>query len=242
MTPRHSSVRCLHPSAIALFVFASAALGTACKKNDGETAAGGYVQGQVGAPTGGAAALPPGAGGMPGAPVAAGGAASVPTSTGVPAVGGAPATTGPVVPPPQPGPVAQRLDAAQAGVVTPILAGLVKDNVSAGAKPVGDAVAGNFGQGQTLEFPVQLQPNKCYTVIATGLPPVKEVNVQLELTTVLPGVTPVLAVDQDTGPTAVLGKKTACYKWTLGVIPAPGKVVVQVPAGSGLVAAQVYEK
>ena len=69
-----------------------------------------------------------------------------------------------------------------------------------------------------------------------------EVNVQLQLTTVIPGMAPVLAVDQDQGATAVLGKKTACYKWMFGVIPAPGKVIVQVTGGSGLVAAQAYEK
>jgi hypothetical protein len=237
MTLRHGPARRFHPSLVAWLAFASVAAGTACKKNDGTTAAGGYVQGQVGAPTGGAAALPPpGAGGMPGAPVGVGGAAPLPVATGVPS------SPGTAPPPPQAGPVAQRLDPTAAAAVLPILAGLVKDNVSAGAKPVGDAVVGNFAQGQTLEFPIQLQPSKCYTVIATGLPPVKEVNVQLELTTVLPGVAPVLAVDQDTGATAVLGKKSACYRWTIGVIPAPGKVVLQVPAGSGLVAAQAYEK
>jgi len=206
---------------------ASVAAGTACKKNDGQTAAGGYVQGQVGAAGNGAAAMPGVAAG--GAP-AAGGAAPYATGAGAP---GAPAPGGPV---------AQRLDAAAAAAVQPILSGLVKDNVQAGAKPVGEALVGNFSQGQTLDVPIQLQPNKCYTVIATGLPPVTEVNVQLQLTTVIPGMSPVLAVDQDTGATAVLGKKSACYRWSFGVIPASGKVVVQVMGGSGLVAAQAYEK
>jgi hypothetical protein len=75
-----------------------------------------------------------------------------------------------------------------------------------------------------------------------GLPPVTEVNVQLQLTTIIPGMAPVLAVDQDQGVSAVLGKKTACYKWMMGVIPAPGKVVVTVAGGSGLAAAQAFEK
>jgi hypothetical protein len=202
------------------------------------------MQGQVGV---GAAA---GAG--PTAPTAQGGAPAVPpagtTATapaaGAPGVASAPTSVPahPTVPPPPAGPTAQRLDAAAATAVAPILASLTKDNVQAGAKPVGDAVVGNFAQGQTLEFPIQLQPNKCYTVVAAGLPPVAEVNVQLELTTVVPGMAPVLAVDQDRGAVAVLGKKSACYRWMFGVIPAPGKVVLQVPAGSGLVAAQAYEK
>jgi hypothetical protein len=49
-------------------------------------------------------------------------------------------------------------------------------------------------------------------------------------------------VDQDAGPNAVLGRKATCYKWMFGVIPAPAKVIVRVTAGSGLVAAQAYEK
>lgn len=221
-----------------------------CKKNDGQTAPGGYMQGQVGV---GAAA---GAG--PTAPMAQGGAPAVAqpgataTATATAAAAGAPGVppagtatsvpAHPAVPPPPAGPTAQRLDATAAAAVTPILASLTKDNVQAGAKPVGDAVVGNFAQGQTLEFPIQLQPNKCYTVVAAGLPPVGEVNVQLELATVVPGMAPVLAVDQDRGALAVLGKKSACYRWMFGVIAAPGKVVLQVPAGSGLVAAQAYEK
>jgi len=227
MSFRHLPVRRVHPSAVVFLALASVAAGTACKKNDGQTAAGGYVQGQVGAAGNGAAAMPGVAAG--GAP-AAGGAAPYATGAGAP---GAPAPGGPV---------AQRLDAAAAAAVQPILSGLVKDNVQAGAKPVGEALVGNFSQGQTLDVPIQLQPNKCYTVIATGLPPVTEVNVQLQLTTVIPGMSPVLAVDQDTGATAVLGKKSACYRWSFGVIPASGKVVVQVMGGSGLVAAQAYEK
>lgn len=216
----------------------------ACKKNDGEAAPGGYAQGQVGVGAAGAApTAAPAQGGAPAtapAPTAAAataGAPPLPGATTVPAVPAAPA-----IPPPQAGPTAARLDATAAAAVVPILAGLVKDNVQSGAKPVGEAVVGNFAQGQTLEFPVQLVPNKCYTVVATGLPPVGEVGLQLQLTTALPGMAPVLAVDSDRGPTAVIGKKTQCYRWTLGVIPAPGKVVVQVTAGTGLVAAQVYEK
>ena len=224
------------------FVAGAVAVAGACKKNDGEAAPGGYVQGQVGvgAAAGAGPTAAPGQGGAPAT-------TPVPAAAGVPGVAGAaPVTTGvpgtPTAPQAPTGPNAQRLDASATAAVAPILAALQKDNVQAGAKPVGDTVVGNFGQNQTLEFPVQLQPNKCYTVVAAGLPPITEVNVQLQLTTVLPGMSPVLAVDSDRGVTAVIGKKGSCYKWQLGVIPAPGKVVVQVPSGSGLVVAQVYEK
>ena len=172
----------------------------------------------------GAAATPAG-----GAPAAAGGA---------PAAGGAGGGVGA----PPAGPVAQKLDATAAAAIRPVLDQLAKDQTQPGAKPVGETLVGNFGTGQTLETQVLLQPNKCYTVVATALPPVTEVNVQLVLVTPLPGMTPVLAVDQDSGPNAVLGKKATCYKWMFGTIPASAKVVVQVTGGSGLVAAQTYEK
>jgi hypothetical protein len=234
MSPQTSFTRRASHFELAYIVLALLALATACKKNDGEAPAGGYVQGQVGTSPGGAGALPATAQG--GAPAGVGGAAAVP------APGAAGAATGPAPITTQAGPIAVRLDATAAAAVQPILAGMVKDNVQAGAKPVGDILVGNFTQGQTLDMPIQLQPNKCYTVVATGLPPVSEVNVQLTLTTVIPGMAPVLAVDQDSGPVAVVGKKTACYKWMFGVIPAPGKVIVHVTGGNGLVAAQAYEK
>jgi hypothetical protein len=200
----------------------------ACKKNDGEAANGGYVQGQA-APAG-AAGVPVAQGGAGGAPMVAAGAAGAPAG-GAPAAGGAAA-----------GPLPQRLDPAAAAAVTPALIELGKKEVQPGAKPVGEALVGNFGTGTSLEIPIQLQPNKCYSVVAMGLPPVTEVAVELQLTTVIPGMAPVLAVDQDTGATAVLGRKATCYKWMFGVIPAPAKVVVRVTGGSGLVAAQAYEK
>lgn len=205
----------------------------ACKKNDGEAANGGYVQGQSG-PAGAAGIAPVAQGGTGGAPAVASGGA--PAAAGAPAsAAGAPAAAGA-------GALPQRLDPAAAAAITPALIELGKKEVQPGAKPVGEALVGSFGQGHSLEIPIQLQPNKCYSVVAMGLPPVTEVAVELQLTTVIPGMAPVLAVDQDTGATAVLGRKATCYKWMFGVIPAPAKVVVRVTGGSGLVAAQAYEK
>jgi hypothetical protein len=202
-----------------------AAFGTACKKNDGETAPGGYVQAGVG--SAGASGLG-GAAAMAGAGGAAAGAGG--------AMGGAGGVAGPT------GPIAQRLDAAAGLAIKPVLDQLAKTETQAGSKAIGETLVGNFATGQTLDVPIQLQPNKCYTVIAASLPPVTEVNVQLQLQTPIPGVVPVLAVDQDTGASAVLGRKTTCYRWMFGSFPASAKVVVQVAGGSGLVAAQAYEK
>jgi hypothetical protein len=213
-------------------LYALVVLGVACKKNDGETAAGGYVQGGVGAPGGaGGAFAAAGHAGTAGAPLATGGTAQA----GAPAAAGAAGAAGAVG-----GPV--RLDATAGAAIQPLLNQLAKQETQPGMKPIGPTLVGNFQQGQSLDVAIQLTPNKCYSVVAASLPPVTEVNIQLQLVTPIPGAAPVLAIDQDSGPTAVLGKKATCYRWMLGVVPAPAKVVVQVPGGSGLVAAQAYEK
>lgn len=213
------------PPAFAAGVLVTFAL-FGCKKDDQAGMSGGYQLGQTGGGAGGAPAY--------GAPPTAGGAPA--------AAGAAGAATGAGGAPPPSGPIAQKLDPSAGAAIRPLLDQAAKDQTQPGAKPVGETLVGNFGTGQTLDTQILLQPNKCYTVVATALPPVTEVNVQLVLQTPMPGMTPVLAVDQDSGPTAVLGKKATCYKWMFGTIPASAKVVVQVTGGSGLVAAQTYEK
>jgi hypothetical protein len=208
----------------------AAAAFSGCKKDDqAGNMSGGYQLGQQPmAGMGGAAA-------QAGAPAVPAGGASA-------AQGGTAGAAGGTIGAPPAGPVAQKLDASAAAAIRPFLDQTAKDQTQPGAKAVGETLVGNFGTGQTLDTQILLQPNKCYTVVATALPPVTEVNVQLVLMTPVPGMTPVLAVDQDSGPTAVVGKKATCYKWMFGTIPASAKVVVQVTGGSGLVAAQAYEK
>ncbi len=102
-------------------------------------------------------------------------------------------------------------------------------------------MVGNFQQGQSLEAQLQLSPGKCYTIVGAGLPPVSEVNLEIQAATAIPGMPPLLAQDSDTGTQAVLGHKPNCYAWPLPM-SAPVKVVLSVANGSGLAAAQVYEK
>jgi len=145
--------------------------------------------------------------------------------------------------PPQaaPGTPAQQLDPSAGAAATAIIGPLSTGQTMAGAKPVGSAIVGNFQAGQTLEGQLQLQPGKCYTVVAAGVPPVTEVNLQLVAVMPIPGMVPILAQDGDQGPQAVLGKKPNCYKWPMPV-GAPVKVILTVAGGSGIAAAQVYEK
>jgi len=146
-------------------------------------------------------------------------------------------------PPPNPtGGPATPLDPTAAAAASQAL-DLSAKQQAPGAKAVGGTlVAGQFQQGQTLEVTFNAQPGKCYTVVGAGLPNVQNLDLQIVATAPLPGLgSPVLAVDQTTGPQAVVAPHPNCYKWALPMA-APLKVVMTVSSGSGMAAAQVYEK
>lgn len=160
--------------------------------------------------------------------------------------GPAPAPTGQPAPAPGPaqpagGGAAQPMDPSLGAAATQILNQMATAEAMPGAKPVGSALVGNFQQGQTLETQIQLNAGKCYTVVASGLPPISEVNVKFVAVTPIPGSAMVLAQDQGTGPQAVLGKKPNCYK-NPAPFGLPVKMVVEVAGGAGIAAAQLYEK
>jgi len=183
----------------------------ACKKQDEPVATAGYQAGTPGA-----------AGAM---------ATAAPTATTAPPVAPTPTT-----PPPAP-----TMDPAAAAAIQPMLTQLAATQTVAGSKALGAAMLGNVGGAQTLEQQIMLQPNKCYSAVALGMPPITELNVQFIAVTIIPGMAPVLATDQDTGASATLGKKPNCYKWVLP-LPVAVRVVVTAAAGQGVAAAQVFEK
>ena len=149
-------------------------------------------------------------------------------------------------PPPVPtgttGPNAAPLDPASAGAAAQGLDALAKQSAP-GAKAVsGTMMAGQFQQGQILETVFNAQPGKCYTVVGAGLPNVQNLDLQIVAQSPVPGFgSPVLSVDQTTGPNAVAAPHPNCFKWA-APLAAPLKVVMTVSAGSGIAAAQVYEK
>jgi hypothetical protein len=188
----------------------------ACKKQDEPAATAGY---------------------QAGTPGAAGGPATGPVPSAAPTTSAVPSASAPVPAPTAPIPPDPTLVAA----VTPMLTQLGASQTVAGSKALGAAMVGNVGGAQTLEQQIMLQPNKCYSVVAAGMPPISELNVQLLAVTVIPGMAPILATDQDAGPSATLGRKPNCYKWALP-LPTPVKVVVSAAGGQGIAGAQVYEK
>jgi hypothetical protein len=140
------------------------------------------------------------------------------------------------------GPTASPLDPTAAQAATQLIAPLGAQHAAPGAKPVGSAIAGNFQQGQSLESQVQMNPGKCYTVVGVGLPPVTNLDISLVPALPIPGLpAATMAADNTVGANAIVGDKPNCFKWAF---PMSGmmKVIMTVSAGSGVAAAQVFEK
>jgi hypothetical protein len=111
-----------------------------------------------------------------------------------------------------------------------------------GAKPLGSPVAAQFQQGQCIETNVSMSPGKCYSVVASGLPSVQNLDLALVPVGPVPGFPQVVAASDDSvGSTSVLGASPHCFKWALPVAGSM-KLIVSVSSGQGLAAAQVFEK
>lgn len=122
--------------------------------------------------------------------------------------------------------------AAQAG---PIIQYLASSHLPSGARQMGAPFAGQFAPGQQLEQKVQLTEGKCYTVVAAGLPPVAEVNLEL----FVEGESEPVSKDETTGVQAVLGSRNACFQPSAS---GPYRLVLWVEKGQGVAAAQVFQK
>ena len=188
----------------------------------------------------------------PGGTAPASTAPGFPTLPGLPPFPGFPAPSGSAPAPsgsaPGPGPAPS--GGASTGAATPIdptLAAaatgplfLLAQTEAQGMTKEGPVVAGNFQQGQSLEQAIQLNPGKCYTVLAVGVG-ITEMDVSLVMATPLPGMSPVLAQDSSTGATASLGGKGNCYKWS-APLATPAKFVMKARTGQGVAAGQLYVK
>lgn len=104
----------------------------------------------------------------------------------------------------------------------------------------GNVVAAQFQEGQTLEVPFQMLPGKCYAVVAVGAG-VQQSDLSIALVTPVPNVNPTLAQGSAAGPTASVGGRGNCYKWS-AMFGVNAKYVVRATQGSGLIAAQLYSK
>ncbi|MDI1446248.1 hypothetical protein [Polyangium sp. 6x1] len=161
-----------------------------------------------------------------------------PSIPGFPAPGGT-TTTGGGTTQTSTGAQAQRIDPNLAGAATLPLTAFAQQSAP-GMQRDGNVAAGNFSEGSILEEPVNLQPGKCYTVLAVGAGP-SEVDIQLVATTPVPGMNPVLAQDSGSGQQASLGGGGNCYKWPWPMA-GQAKYVIKATRGAGVIAAQLYSK
>jgi hypothetical protein len=128
---------------------------------------------------------------------------------------------------------------AFASVLTPGIQMLAASEAP-GMSPEGQAFAGQFSAGQTLEQPLTIQAGKCYTVVAASAGAIQQLDVQLVLQQ---APMPAMVLAQGTGSsTATLGGRSAgCFHNSLPV-GGPGKVILKATQGSGLAGAQIFIK
>jgi hypothetical protein len=104
--------------------------------------------------------------------------------------------------------------------------------------PEGEPFAAQFNEGQIFEQEVEIEPGRCYGLVAVAMG-IKE----LDLVFVLgePPVDHVLGRDALKGWQAVVGPSGKCIQNTL---PTPEKAKVQIKAvtGAGTAVAQLYSK
>ncbi len=159
-------------------------------------------------------------------------------------------------PPPPPPEVDASAPAVQAGPCDDVQSLAMTTSLQArvateapGMKPEGTPACGVVPEGQTVaSAPFMLQQGYCYTFLGQSLPPVTEVDMQLELD-LAAGLPPALAtmasqpllIDTETGDKAAMGAKQNCYQWPWP-FAAPAKLVVKARTGSGPVAAQAFRK
>lgn len=194
-----------------------------------QPAPGGYQQ-----PAPGGYQQPAPGGTQPAPTTTAPGGFQFPTIPGLPAPGGtAPQQGG------SSGGLAQRIDPNFAAAATvPLMA--FSQQQAPGMQREGNVAAANFQEGQTMEEAVNLQPGKCYTVLAVGAG-VVEVDISLQLTTPMPGMNAALAQDTGSGQQAALGGGGNCYKWPWPMA-GQAKYVIKATRGTGIVAGQLYVK
>jgi len=126
-----------------------------------------------------------------------------------------------------------------AGMADPAEAGLraAAAQYAPGMTPEGQVAKGNLTEGQHIGFVTNLDPNRCYTIIAYGAG-VQDMDVNL----LAPPLYNFLAAqDGMAGPTAVIGagSKPMCPLIPMSV---PWKIDLFAKKGAGPVAAQVYSK
>jgi len=114
---------------------------------------------------------------------------------------------------------------------------------SPGMSADGASVGGTFKQGDTMHLALVLQPGRCYTIVAIGRG-ITELDLELMVEPGPMGIAlppTMLARDNSTGPSAVIGPGTSCFKNPMPV-PLGAIAVVRATTGAGTAVAQAFVK
>ena len=128
---------------------------------------------------------------------------------------------------------------AFASVLTPAIQMLAASEAP-GMSAEGQAFAGQFTEGQSLEQAVTIQAGKCYTVVAASAGTVQQLDIQLVLQQApLPAMT--LAQGSGSSTATLGGKSSGCFRNSLPV-GGPGKVILKATRGAGIAGGQIFIK
>jgi hypothetical protein len=113
---------------------------------------------------------------------------------------------------------------------------------TAGSTPDGQAIGGQFKAGDTLHLPITLKPGRCYTIVAVAVG-ISELDIALMVSAspAVPLPPTALAVDNMSGPTAVIGSGNSCFK-NPTPIALPAVAVIRAKTGSGAALAQAFSR
>jgi len=105
---------------------------------------------------------------------------------------------------------------------------------ASGMTPASEVAKGNLGEGGHLGFIVQMEPGKCYTIVAYGAG-IEDLDLYL---LVPPFYNLLGAHDVSNGPSAVIGASPKMCP--ISPIAVPYKIDIHAKKGGGPVAAQVF--
>ena len=113
----------------------------------------------------------------------------------------------------------------------PVLDGRARQELPFAAPELGPVRAELLAAGRAMTFPAWLQPGRCYAVLASGVPPIREVDVNLRA----PGLS---LDDGPSGRTTALGQASRCIR-----SPTPFATLANITVradSTGFVGAQLY--
>lgn len=131
------------------------------------------------------------------------------------------------------------LDANQAKAGEALLSERAEKQLRGGAA-VGELLAGQFSEGQSLVASLEVKRGVCYSVVGIALPPVTRLELAFR-SSQAPEFGALGDKRAQANPEVVLGDGESCLRWQ-SAEPGTAEVVLTVRGGQGVAMARVYER